>query len=177
MVDGARVQGKCTFWRRPNLDVFMHSYPCIYASCAISIRADFDAANGPDHDPICFQIESNGVWLEKIKLREIGTITLSGFKRAAINGVYVRETINGKPVEVQGNPVYWNTTRKYFIYAQALNLSRVAIAGKMDYEPARQGDNPAFAYVDNTKGWCEHDGIDYVTMENIDMKISATEDR
>jgi len=171
MVDGARVLGKSTFWRRPNLDVFVHHYPYTYARAAISMRSDYEAANGPDHDPLCYQVESTSVWMEKVTLNEIETIALSGFQKSALNGTYVRDRRNGQPVEIQGNPVYWNTTKKYFIYSQCQNLSRVAIAGRMDFNAASSGDNPAFAYVDNTVGWCEHNGFEYVNAPLIEMKI------
>merc|ERR1719193_2578393 len=104
MVDGARVLGKSTFWRRPNLDVFVHHYPYTYARAAISMRSDYEAANGPDHDPLCYQVESTSVWMEKVTLNEIETIALSGFQKSALNGTYVRDRRNGQPVEIQGNP-------------------------------------------------------------------------
>jgi len=174
-VAGCRVQKKGTFWRRPNLDVFMHSYPYIEdgAFLAVSLRNEFDKANGTDHEPQAFQLDESKVWMEVVRLNEVKSISVKGFEKEDLNDEY---TVKGNQL-VQGSPVLWNGKRTFFIYFQALYRSRPAIASKGDYDDAKTGDLPAYAFVLSGKGWQEHDGVDWQTrrsiITNVKWKLEA----
>lgn len=165
-VAGAKVQGGVTFWRRPNLDVFLHGYPPLGAFAAVSLRSDYDKANGSNHEPRAYQLRKHQVWIESVVPTQMKSISVEGFDRQQLNGEYnLREG-----VLVQGSPVFWNDNETYFVYFQADHSCRPSIAGHHDFSDAKCGDTPGYAYVLQEEGWQEYGG-DWKTMPFIVTKI------